>query len=82
MTRKQAQEWLLYHINEQLATQNENDIIVECPGIGKNSWTYAEYKHAVENDTCLEGSNTNPIDDALKYHEYLEKFDQSCFKHD
>ena len=80
MTRKQAQEWLLHHINEKIEQYGEHEIAVACPKRGKNSWTYNEFKHAVENDICLEGSTMNPIDDSIKYFDYIQKSEPSCFR--
>jgi hypothetical protein len=37
-----------------------------CPQLGKNSWTWKEYKEAVINDTDLENcKDSNPIDAVL-----------------
>jgi hypothetical protein len=47
------------------------------PRVGKDHWSYKEYKEAVENDTDLaEMENSNPIDTYLRYVAWKEKRDK------
>ena len=63
MTREEAKQILLEEIEEYIKKEGEDGIALQCPKLGKNSWTWKEYKEAVINDTDLEGcEDSNPID--------------------
>ena len=63
MTREEAKQILLEEIEEYIKKEGEDGIALKCPKLGKNSWTWKEYKEAVVNDTDLEGcEDSNPID--------------------
>lgn len=65
MTRNEAQKEALSLIDERIAIEGENAIALMAPQPGKNSWTWKELRESVINDTPLDGTNTNPIDDVL-----------------
>jgi hypothetical protein len=56
----------LFHLDKdiRIVGHTYDDIFLQVPQTGKNSWTYREYKYAVENDTNLE-NGCNPIDSIL-----------------
>jgi hypothetical protein len=73
ITRKEAQEYLLKQIDREIAERGEDYIFVAAPQPGKNTWTLAEYRKAVENDDYLEnGGKVKPVDDMLKYVKWLD----------
>lgn len=66
MTRIEAQQYLLKEVEKEILEHGEDGIALQCPKLGKNSWTWKEYKEAVVNDTDLEGcEDSNPIDTLL-----------------
>lgn len=65
MTRKEAQEWLISYYKKQIAEKGGDSVWLRSPGIGKCEWTLDEMLESVTNDTPLEGSRTNTIDDLL-----------------
>ena len=79
MTREEAKTLTLKWLEEGMKRNSKSmdDIFVIAPHVGKDSWTYAEYKDAVENDKplCgLEGETTRtPIDDTLSYVRHCEE---------
>lgn len=66
ITRYQAKLMELFHLDKdiRIVGHTYDDIFLQVPQTGKNSWTYREYKYAVENDTNLE-NGCNPIDSIL-----------------
>ena len=66
MTRYQAKVVELFHLDKdiRIVGHTYDDIFLQAPQTGKNTWTYGEYKCAVENDTELE-NGYNPIDAIL-----------------
>ena len=73
ITRKEAQEFHLKQIDREISEHGEDFIFMAAPQPGKNSWTLAEYRKAVEDDDFLENvCDTKPIDDYLSYVKWLE----------
>lgn len=71
MTREQAKQILLKDVEKNIKKFGEDADAILMTRIGKNSWTWKEYKEAVINDTDLEGcKDSNPIDMLLDYEEY------------
>ena len=71
MTREQAKKILLISIEKEIKKHGENAPALMSPKIGKNLWTYKEYKEAVINDTDLEDcEDSNPIDSLINYENY------------
>lgn len=71
MTREQAKQILLQQVENDIKRHGEDAIALMSPRVGKDHWTYKEYKEAVVNDTDLEGcEDSNPIDMLLSYEEY------------
>ena len=70
MTREQAKKILLIEADKEIKKHGEGTPAVMSPMPGKNSWTWKEYKEAVENDKPLENTDMNPIDSLLRYEEY------------
>lgn len=79
MTRKEAQNLCLKWLEEDMEKNNRtlDDICVMSPHIGKDSWTYREYKEAVVNDKPLCGleneTTKTPIDDILNFEKYKKE---------
>lgn len=74
ITRKEAQDFLLKQIDREISEHGEDFIFVSAPQPGKNTWTLAEYKKAIEDDEPLEnGGNETPIDDMINYVKWLEE---------
>lgn len=77
MTREEAKRILLKSVEENIKKFGEDADAVMMPMKGKNSWTWKEYKEAVENDTDLaECEDSNPIDSYLRYVAWKEKRDK------
>ena len=72
MTREKAKETLLNHINRKISEHGE-DYEYAYSRREKMGWTCRQYKRAVENDECLEGTTVNPIDALIKCDAYLKK---------
>lgn len=70
MTRERAKKIGLYFINRWAKENGWNSVYMAAPKTGKNTWTAEEYEEALINDTTLEGTDENPIDEILN----LEKF--------
>ena len=70
MTREQAKQIALKSADDEIQKHGEDAIALMCPKIGKDHWTWKEYKDAIINDTNLEDSETNPIDTILNYEKY------------
>lgn len=71
MTREEAKQILLQQLEKDIKKHGEDGIALMSPRIGKDHWTYKEYKEAVVNDTDLEDcEDSNPIDTLLRYEEY------------
>lgn len=74
MDREEAKRILLKSVEENINKFGEDAYAVMMPRKGKNSWTWKEYKEAVENDTDLaECEDSNPIDSYLGYVAWKEK---------
>ena len=73
ITRKEAKDFLLKQIDREISEHGEDFIFMAAPQPGKNTWTLAEYRKAIEDDDFLEnGGDTKPIDDQLSYVKWLE----------
>ena len=73
ITREEAKKILLESVQKEIKKHGEDAIALMSPCIGKCSWTWKEYKDAVENDTNLENTSMNPIDTYLRYVAWKEK---------
>lgn len=79
MTRKEAQDLCLKWLEENMEKNDRtlDDICLMSPRIGKDSWTYREYKEAVVNDKPLCGledeTSETPIDDILNFEKYKKE---------
>lgn len=78
--RKQIQEIALKLFDRDMRKDNkkDDDIFMCAPQIGKNSWTYKEYRDALANDVPLE-DGTNPLDLMINYEKYLNEHGKSIF---
>jgi hypothetical protein len=76
MTREEAKKILLESVEKEIRVHGEDAVALMSPRVGKDHWTYKEYKEAVENDTDLaEMKDSNPIDTYLRYVAWKEKRD-------
>ncbi|MBP5712857.1 MAG: hypothetical protein J6W77_07740 [Prevotella sp.] len=78
MTREEAKKITLKWLEQSRLKHNHtmDDICLRSPCVGKCTWTYAEYKEAIENDKplCgLEETKKTPIDLTLRYVEFCKK---------
>ena len=73
LTREEAKEYYLKMLNKEIEENGEDFIFVRATKIGKNTWTVGEFKKAIENNINPEEYSTNPIDDLLRYDEYLRE---------
>jgi hypothetical protein len=73
LTREEAKEYYLKMLNKEIEEHGEDFIFVRATKIGKNTWTVGEFKKAIENNINPEEYGTNPIDDLLRYDEYLRE---------
>jgi hypothetical protein len=73
LTREEAKEYYLKLLNKEIEEHGEDFIFVSATKIGKNTWTVGEFKKAIENNINPEEYSTNPIDDLLRYDEYLRE---------
>ena len=73
LTREEAKEYYLKMLNKEIEEHGEDFIFVRATKIGKNTWTVGEFKKAIENNINPEEYSTNPIDDLLRYDEYLRE---------
>ena len=86
ITRKQAQDFCLKSIEDEMKRENKtlDDICMMSPRRGKCSWTFREYKEATMEDKPLAGleneTTETPIDDILHYEEYLNKRGKSLMQ--
>jgi hypothetical protein len=77
MNREEAKKILLESVEKQIMEHGEDAVALMSPRVGKDHWTYKEYKEAVENDTDLaEMKDSNPIDTYLRYVAWKEKRDK------
>lgn len=71
MTREEAKKILLMEADKEIKKHGEDATAVMSPKIGKDHWTWKEYREAVVNDTNLEDcTDSNPIDMLIRYDEY------------
>jgi hypothetical protein len=74
MTREEVKKQLLNEIDKSAKKHGGLDeIFCRAPQVGKSSWTWREYREAVEQDKPMENSNDNPIDVYIRYLEYVKK---------
>lgn len=73
MIREEIKHQLLNEIDKSAEKHGGLDVIMcRAPQVGKCSWTWREYREAVEQDKPMENSNDNPIDVYIKYLEYIK----------
>ena len=78
MTREEAKKILLESVEKQIREHGEGAVALMSPRVGKDHWTYKEYKEAVENDTDLaEMKDSNPIDTYLRYVAWKENCEKN-----
>lgn len=71
MTREEAKKILLIDIEKSIKKFGEDATAVMSPKVGKNYWTWKEYREAVVNDTDLDDcTDSNPIDTLINYDKY------------
>lgn len=73
MTREEIKNQLLNEIDKSAKKYGGLDeIMCRSPQVGKSSWTWREYREAVEQDKPMENTTDNPIDVYIKYLEYIK----------
>lgn len=78
MTREEVKKQLLNEIDKSAKKRGGLDeIMLRAPQVGKNSWTWREYRDAVEQDKPMENTTDNPIDVYMRYLEYVKKSNQN-----
>lgn len=81
MTREEAQRIALDEIEKAEKKIGLDGVFMKAPKTGKCVWTVREYKEAIEQDKCLEGTDDdNPIDDILLYEKWLNERGKSLKK--
>ena len=74
MTREEVKKQLLNEIDKSAEKHGGLDeIFCKAPQVGKNTWTWREYREAVEQDKPMENLNENPIDVYITYLNYVKK---------
>lgn len=74
MTREEVKKQLLNEIDKSAEKHGGLDaLFAKAPQVGKNSWTWREYREAVEQDRPMENLNENPIDVYIRYLGYVKK---------
>lgn len=77
MTREEIKQQLLNEIDKSAKKHGGLDVIMlRSPQVGKCSWTWREYREAVEQDKPMENTTDNPIDVYIRYLEYVKKSNQ------
>ena len=74
MTRDEIKKQLLDEIDKSVKKHGGLDeIFLRAPQVGKNAWTWREYRDAVEQDKPMENTTDNPIDVYIRYLQYVKK---------
>lgn len=73
MTREEAKRIALDEIEKFEREIGLDGEFMKAPKTGKCVWTVREYKEAIEQDKCLEGTDDNPIDDILLLEKWLNE---------
>ena len=76
MEREEAKRICMEWVDEQIAVHGKDLIFLVSPKRGKNTWTLKEYRDAIINDAPMEGTNTSPIDDFIKYRKYINELNK------
>lgn len=71
LTREEAKEYYLKMLNKEIEEHGEDFIFVRATKTGKNKWTVGEFKTAIENNVNPDEYGHDPIDELLRYDEYL-----------
>jgi hypothetical protein len=77
MTREEIKNQLLNEIDKSAEKHGGLDVMfAKAPQVGKCSWTWREYREAVEQDKPMENMTENPIDVYIRYLNYVKKSNQ------